>query len=80
MSRLYVTWQEDDAYRQGQSDAARGRRDYERVSQGCADWDTPDKAYWDGVKDYQDELARKRRNEEQQSEYDAEYERWRRGL
>ena len=80
MSRLYISWQEDDAYRQGQSDAARGRRDYERVSQGCADWDTPDKAYWDGVKDYHNEQDRKRRSQEYQSEYDEEYERWRRGL
>lgn len=63
MSKLYSTWFEDEAYRQGQRDAKYGRRDLEMNK--YADYDTPDRAYFEGYYDMQKELDKKRREEDE---------------
>ena len=72
--KTYPTWFEDQAYREGQNDAKRGRTDYERTPKSLTEEDTPDKAYWQGIEDYRKERERQRQNEQH---WDEEYERWR---
>lgn len=74
--KTYPTWFEDQAYREGQDDAKRGRTAIDRTSQSFAEHDTPDKAYWQGIEAYHKEQERKRRDEEY---WDEEYDRWRNG-
>ena len=64
MSRLYVTWKEDEAYRDGYRDASLGAADGMRQNRSFCDYDSPDKAYWDGQDDYLKEQAKKRREED----------------
>jgi len=66
--KTFLSYEEDQAYHEGQSDAKRGRRDHERVSLMFADLDSPDRAYWEGFNDYQKERERQRQRDE---EYDG---------
>jgi len=80
--KTYPTWQEDDAYRTGYSDASMGRgADCMRTPKNFAEYDTPDRAYWDGFSEYHTRNnERLRRIEEMDQEYDEEYRKWREGL
>ena len=69
-----MTYEEDEAYRQGRKDASVGRSDISRNR--MADYDTPDKAYFIGQEERKKELERQRQNEEY---WDEEYERWKNG-
>jgi hypothetical protein len=64
--RLYLTFEEDEAYGDGKRDGARGRFDMMRMPNMFAEHDTPDKAYWEG---YQEVQRNKKRNDE---EYERE--------
>jgi hypothetical protein len=75
--RTYLTWQEDEAYRDGRKDASFNHNDMTRTPKMFADYDTPDKAYWDGIDDYRKSHCRC--NEETERYWDDEYERWRQG-
>ena len=61
--KMFLTFKEDEAYRQGQRDARCGRRDLEMNK--YADYDTPDRAYFEGYYDTQKELDKKRREEDE---------------
>jgi len=74
MGRLYISYEEDEAYRQGKKDAMNGRKDIWRNSH--ANYDTPDRAYFDGQNDGRREKETKRLNDKY---WDEEYERWRNG-
>lgn len=77
MKKNYFTWEEGAAYGEGRRDAQYGRRDISRQSKMFADFDTPDRAYWEGQEDYLKEQEKRRMSEEY---WDDEYERWRQGL
>ena len=74
--KTFLTWQEDEAYRQGRKDASYGKRDMTRPSRMASDYDSPDRAYWKGQDDY---LREKAIQESYREYWDEQYEKWRNG-
>ena len=58
----YLTFEEDEAYRDGKRDGAKGRFDMTRMPKMFAEEDTPDKSYWEG---YQEAQKNKKRSDEE---------------
>ena len=63
----YWSHEEDEAYRKGKRDAEYGRKDHFRDKYA---WDGPDRAYFDGQKEYerQEENRREEREQDEREE------------
>jgi hypothetical protein len=69
----YFTYREDEAYREGRRDAEYGWSGYDHDRHA---WDGPDKAYWDGRKEYErEEECRREYIEEERRAEEREHQR-----
>lgn len=68
----YFTWKEDEAYRDGYNDGRYGRRDHFRDEHFGND---ADKAYYDGLREYEREEERRREMYEQERQQEEREER-----
>lgn len=72
--KYYSSWQEDEAFRDGRNDASNGSIDHFRDNWA---WDGPDKAYYDGIKEQEEEDNRRRQYIQEERQEEARYERQR---
>ena len=72
--KTFMTFEEDEAYRQGRKDAQNCRRDVFRTSRMFVENDTPDKAYWIGYDEIETakERERQRMREEEERYWNEE--------